>query len=92
MSLTFDTSYCAHIDTGGSLCPVRGRRMSGSDEGVKKRVERARSCLADLGVEGAIGTLYGGGGYIMERSDLRRVEAALLYACGIQLEPADIAA
>lgn len=60
-----------------------GKTLSGSVNAVSKRIERLRRALEDIGCAGAIKTVLGG--YVMEKADARRVEAALVFAAGFEL-------
>lgn len=80
--------YAEFVDGNGAMTPGRrGHVESNSKLGVQKRIERARAALADIGVDDAITTLPEVG-YVMEKADRARVEAALLEACGFELEAA----
>lgn len=64
-----------------------GKDLSGSDNAIMKRVERARTALEDLGCPGVIRPVVGERAYLIEKRDVPRIEAALLFACGFELEP-----
>lgn len=82
----FADGYIAHLDTGGSFRVGHRGRLTNNAQAIAKRIERVRSALADMGVTDAIRTCWPGGeGYVLDKCDLPRVEAALLYACGIEL-------
>jgi hypothetical protein len=83
-------SYEVHLSGGGSMRVSRGV-ITNTDDAIRKRVERLRACLADLGVKDAILTIVGEGGYVLERCAVPLIETALLAACGIELKE-DIAA
>jgi hypothetical protein len=72
--------------TGGMMVAAsKVRDAESSANAVRKRVERLRAGLADLGCEDAIQTVHGGA-YIIARDDVPRIEAAILFGCGYELE------
>lgn len=54
-----------------------------TDSALRKRVERARAALADLGCADAIETVSGEKAYVVHEAGARRIEAALLFASGL---------
>jgi DNA-binding response OmpR family regulator len=66
----------------------KGGFCTGSDDAIRKRVERVRTALSDVGCEGAIQTIVGAKAYVVEPRDARRIENAVLYACGIEISEA----
>lgn len=92
--LTYETlaaGYAAFEQGGGAIGPShRGRQLSGSPAGVQKSIERLRAALADFGIVGVVHRIPTsspwGGAYLIEKRDVSRIEAALLYACGIEID------
>jgi hypothetical protein len=75
-------------------CRSLGRahsETSGTRDACCKRIERLRACLDDLGAADAVQTIVGAQAYQIDKRDLPRIERALLFACGIELE-ADVQA
>jgi hypothetical protein len=65
----------------------QGKLTSGTPTAIAKRIERLRAALSDMGCRGAIKTSeYGHGSYLIEKRDIPRIEAALLFACGFALD------
>lgn len=64
---------------------------SGSREGVKRRVQRLRCKLADVGISDAITNIDNGGGtplvgFTISQAKAADIEVALRYACGVRME------
>lgn len=80
----------AYRDAGpGEAYGARPRsHAADSVDAIRTRVQRLRRHLEDLGVEGAIKTAKGEG-YLIERRDIPRIERAIVFACGIDLEEAE---
>lgn len=57
-----------------------------TDDAVRTRVRRLRRELEDLGLAGVVKTV--GADYVIQARDVPRVEAAILYACGIEIAEA----
>lgn len=66
----------------------RHGRSTGSENGIRKRVERARTALRDIGLDGVIRTVVGEKAYTVTAEDVRRIDRGLLFACGVELTEA----
>lgn len=66
-----------------------GKTVTGSYNAVLKRIERVRAALADLGCGDAIQTCVGEAAYLVEPGDAARIEAALLFANGVEVVEGD---
>lgn len=64
----------------GAVVSPNGR-ISGSDDAIRKRIERARAAVAELDCAGAIRTVRDAG-YMIEPHAASRIEAALVRFAG----------
>lgn len=78
--------YDAHERSGGCIRASKGPR-TGTANAIRSRVQRVRRHLRDLGLGDVIVTDVGRG-YRIERRDIPRIETALLFAAGIEIEEA----
>jgi hypothetical protein len=81
----FAEAYDGHVTVARS-----GHQRSGSVVAVKKRIDRLRAALSDLGLDGVIHRVATanswGGAYMIEKRDVPRIEAAILFASGVEIE------